>query len=262
MRTTTASLARAKREGRKLVWLTAYNAWQARLAEAAGVDALLVGDSLGVVELGLPDTLPVSLEMMIHHAAAVVRARTTALVVVDLPFASYQASPETAFAAAARVLKETGADAVKLEGGAWLAPTVRFLSERGIAVVGHVGFLPQSARRLGSYRRRGEDEEERKQILADAKALEEAGAVAIVVEHVHAEVARAITKAARVPTIGIGAGAHCDGQVLVWHDLVGISARRPPFAPAYMEAGALMSDAIARWCEDVRAGKFPKEPKP
>ncbi len=258
-RVTAATLARAKRDGRKTVWLTAYDASMARLAEAAGIDVLLVGDSLGMVCLGFDSTLPVTLEMMIHHTAAVVRGRRRAWVVCDLPFGSYQASPGQAWESAARVLQETGCDAVKLEGGAPMLPTVRFLAERGVAVVGHVGLTPQSVKRLGGYRRQGTRPEEAERILKDARALAEAGAVAIVLENMPAELAGEITRALDVPTVGIGAGPECDAQVLVWHDLLGLSASPPPFAPAYRDLAQVIEAALARWAGDVRAGRFPAQ---
>ena len=254
---TAATLARAKRDGHKMAWLTAWDAASAALAEAGGVDVLLVGDSLGMTCLGFDSTIPVTLEQMIHHTAAVVRGRRRAWVVCDLPFGSYQVSPGQAFETAARVLRETGCDAVKLEGGQPMADTIRFLSERGIAVVAHVGLQPQSVKRLGGYGRRGRDEAERESILRDARAVADAGAVAVVLENIPAGLAAAITRELDIPTIGIGAGPDCDAQVLVWHDLLGLSERNPPFAPAYANLRATITDAIDRWSADVKNGRFP-----
>jgi len=254
---TTATLLRARERGEKTVWLTAYDAASARLAEAAGVDVLLVGDSLGMVALGFDTTLPVTLDHMIHHTAAVVRGRTTAWVVCDLPFGTYQQSPEQAFATSVRVLKETGCDAVKIEGGEHMAGTIRFLSGRGIAVVAHIGLTPQSVKKFGGYGRRGRNEDERLQLKKDAEAVTEAGCAALVLENIPHALAGDITATVHVPTVGIGAGPDCDAQVLVWHDLLGLSETNPPFAPAYADARKLMSDAIARWAADVKSGTFP-----
>jgi 3-methyl-2-oxobutanoate hydroxymethyltransferase len=254
---TAATLLRAKQRGEKTAWLTAYDAASASIAEAAGIDVLLVGDSLGMAILGYDTTLPVSIEQMIHHTAAVVRGRQSAWVVCDLPFGSYQRSPEQAFDTAVKVLQLTGCDAVKLEGGEPIAETIRFLAERGIAVIAHIGLTPQSVKRFGSYRKRGKDEAEREGLLNDAKAVTEAGAVAVVLENMPEDLADKITKTVAIPTVGIGAGA-CDAQVLVWTDLLGISESNPPFAPAYAQVREVMHDAITRWAEDVRSGAFPK----
>lgn len=254
---TAATLKRAKQRGEKSVWLTAYDAASARIAESADVDVLLVGDSLGMVCLGFDSTLPVTLDHMIHHTAAVVRGRKHAWVVCDLPFGSYQQSPEQAFRTSVSVLQETGCDAVKLEGGTPMAATIRFLAERGIAVVGHVGLTPQSIKRFGSYKKRGVDAADRSHLIADAEAVSKAGAVALVLENMPADLAAEITGMLDIPTVGIGAGTGCDAQVLVWHDLLGISEANPPFAPAYVDLGKIMHDAISRWAQDVKSGKIP-----
>jgi len=254
---TAATLLRAKERGEKTVWLTAYDAASARLAVAAGVDVLLVGDSLGMVVLGLDTTLPVTLDDMIHHTAAVVRGCTRAWVVCDLPFGTYQRSPEQAWDTSVRVLQETGCDAVKLEGGVHMAGTIRFLAERGIAVVAHIGLTPQSVKKLGGYGKRGQGEAEQLQLKRDAEAVTEAGCAALVLENIPHELAAEITRASPVPTVGIGAGAACDAQVLVWHDLLGLSEKNPPFAPAYANVREVTGKAIARWAEDVRSGTFP-----
>lgn len=257
-RVTAATLAKAKAANEKSVWLTAYDTTSAQLAEIAGVDVLLVGDSLGMVALGFDSTITVTLDHMIHHTAAVVRGRSSAWVVCDLPFGTYQQSPEQAFETSVRVLQETGCDAVKLEGGIPMAETIRFLSERGIAVVAHVGLTPQSVKKFGSYRTRGSNPTEYDAILADAKAVTEAGAVALVLECVPDDLAKAITKTVSIPTVGIGAGAGCDSQVLVWHDLLGLSEKNPPFAPAYTHLREQITTAIDAWSNDVKSGAFPK----
>ncbi|MFQ5355031.1 MAG: 3-methyl-2-oxobutanoate hydroxymethyltransferase [Mariprofundaceae bacterium] len=253
---TAATLLRASQSGEKTLWLTASDATSARIAEAAGVDVLLVGDSLGMVSLGFDTTLPVTLEMMIHHTAAVVRGRKKAWVVCDLPFGSYQKSPEQSFDSCVRVLQETGCDAVKLEGGKHMCKTVAFLAARGIAVVGHIGLTPQSIKKFGNYLKRGKNSSESRMILEDAQAIEEAGAVAIVLECIPEKLATEITKSASIPTVGIGAGPACDAQVLVWNDLLGMSEKNPPFAPAYEHLRQRIIEAIENWGNDVRAGKL------
>jgi len=257
-RITSATLAKAKAANEKSVWLTAYDTISAQLAEAAGVDVLLVGDSLGMVSLGFDSTIPVTLEHMIHHTAAVVRGRQKAWVVCDLPFGSYQQSKEQAFETSVRVLQQTGCDAVKLEGGVPMAETIRFLSERGVAVVAHIGLTPQSVKKFGSFRRRGNNPAEYESILADAKVVADAGAVALVIECVPGELAQTITDTVPIPTVGIGAGSACDAQVLVWHDLLGLSENPPPFAPAYTNLREQIGTAISAWSDDVRKGSFPK----
>jgi len=256
---TAATLLRAKQHNERTTWLTAYDAADACIAEAAGVDVLLVGDSLGMVCLGLDSTIPVTLNQMIHHTAAVVRGRTNAWVVCDLPFGSYQKSPEQAFESSVRVLQETGCDAVKLEGGEPMAATIRFLADRGIAVVAHIGLTPQSVKKFGSYGKRGKNADEQAQLKRDTDAVCAAGAVAVVLENIPHDLAREITENTTIPTVGIGAGADCDAQVLVWHDLLGISEQNPPFAPAYADVRNVMHEAISRWAADVRQGSFPNE---
>lgn len=253
---TAATLLRAKRNGQKMVWLTAYDVSSALLAEAAGVDVLLVGDSLGNACLGYDTTIPVTLDHMIHHTAAVVRGRERAWVVCDLPFGSYQQSEQQAFASSVRVLQETGCDAVKLEGGEPMAGTIRYLAERGIAVVAHIGLTPQSVKKFGGYGRRGKTDDERTQLLRDATAVGDAGAVALVLENIPHDLAENITRSVAIPTVGIGAGPDCDAQVLVWHDLLGLSASNPPFAPAYADLATTIREAVARWGDDVRQGRF------
>ena len=239
-----------------LVMLTAYTVRMAQLLDPH-CDMLLVGDSLGQVIYGLPSTIPVSLEMMCAHGAAVVRGSYHSLVVVDMPFGSYEASPEQAFASAARILKETGAAAVKLEGGEAMAPTIAFLSQRGIPVMAHVGLTPQAVNMLGGYGARGRGAAEEVKILADAKAVDAAGCFAMVVEGVVEPIAIAITEAVACPTIGIGASARCDGQVLVAEDMLGLFERTPRFVKRFGDMAGTISDAAASYAADVRSRDFP-----
>lgn len=239
-----------------IVVLTAYTAPMARIADAHA-DIVLVGDSLGMVLYGLESTLPVSLEMMIAHGAAVVRSTKQACVVVDLPFGSYQASPEEAFASCARLMKETGCQAVKLEGGVEMAPTIAFLAARGVPVMAHVGLTPQYVNVLGGYRYRGRGEAERARIRADAEAVAQAGAFSMVLEGVEEALAREITGAVVVPTIGIGASAACDGQVLVTEDMVGLTPAQPRFVKKYASVGETIEQAVAQYAQEVRARAFP-----
>ncbi len=239
-----------------IVMLTAYTARQAQLLDEH-CDVLLVGDSLGQVIYGLPSTIPVTLEMMANHAAAVVRGSYHAAVVVDMPFGSYEASPAAAFDSAAALLKASGAAAVKLEGGEAMAESVSFLVRRGIPVMGHVGLTPQAVNVLGGYGARGRSDAEAAKIVGDAKALCEAGAFAIVVEGVVEPIAVAVTEAVACPTIGIGASARCDGQVLVTDDMLGMFERVPRFVKRYEETAPLISSAAARYAADVRSRAFP-----
>ena len=248
---------RDRKGGDKIVCLTAYTAPIARLLDEA-VDLLLVGDSLAMVVYGFESTLPVTLDMMIAHGAAVVRATRKAMIVVDLPFGSYQASPEQAFGAAARVLAETGCAAVKLEGGEEMAETVAFLARRGIPVMGHVGLTPQSVNSLGGYRSRGHGDAERGQIIADGRAIAEAGAFALVIEGVNEKLARELTAAVAVPTIGIGASPACDGQILVTDDMLGVFDEfTPRFVKRYRNLADDIRGAARDYADEVRAGRFP-----
>ncbi len=241
----------------RIVALTAYTAPMARRLDPH-VDMLLVGDSLGMVVYGLPSTLGVTLDMMIAHGAAVVRATSHACVVVDLPFGTYQEGPEQAFRAAARVLSETGAAAIKLEGGTTMAASVRFLVERGVPVCGHVGLMPQSVNAAGGFRATGRDDQDAARVEADARAIADAGAFAVVIEGTVEPVARRITEALSTPTIGIGASAACDGQILVTEDVLGLfDAFKPRFVRRYAELGDLVSEAVAAYASDVRSGRFP-----
>jgi 3-methyl-2-oxobutanoate hydroxymethyltransferase len=247
----------SRKGGQPIVCITAYTAPMAKLLDPH-VDLLMVGDSLGMVLYGFDSTLPVTLDMMIAHGAAVMRGSSHALVVVDMPFASYQESPAQAYRAAARVMAETGAQAVKLEGGEEMAETVAFLTRRGVPVMGHVGLTPQSVNAFGGYRRRGRDEAQRKRIVGDAKAIDQAGAFSIVIEGVVEPLAREVTHAVAAPVIGIGASPACDGQVLVAEDLLGIFDEfRPKFVKRYAELGSAIGEAVARYAEEVRARQFP-----
>ena len=258
-RLTIPAIRKRKKDGvtaEPIVMLTAYTARQAQLLDEH-CDLLLVGDSLGQVIYGLPSSVPVTLEMMAAHGAAVVRGSWHAMVVIDMPFGSYEASPAAAFDSAARLLKETGAAAVKLEGGEAMAQTVAFLGQRGIPVMGHVGLTPQAVNQLGGYGARGRGEAEATKILADARALEAAGAFAIVVEGVIEPIAIAVTEAVACPVIGIGASARCDGQVLVAEDMLGMFDRVPRFVKRYAGISAVISEAAATYAAEVRARAFP-----
>ncbi len=239
-----------------LVMLTAYTVRMAQLLDPH-CDMLLVGDSLGQVIYGLPSTIPVSLDMMCAHGAAVVRGSYHSLVVVDMPFGSYEGSPEQAFASASRVLKETGAAAVKLEGGEAMAETIAFLSARGIPVMAHVGLTPQAVNMLGGYAARGRSDAEERKIVGDAKAVADAGCFAIVVEGVVEPIAIAITQAVSCPTIGIGASAQCDGQVLVAEDMLGLFERTPRFVKRFGDMAGAISEAAVAYAADVRTRAFP-----
>lgn len=258
-RLTVPSLRQRKVDGvtaEPIVMLTAYTARQAQLLDAH-CDLLLVGDSLGQVIYGLPSSVPVTLDMMIAHGAAVVRGSYHSVVIVDMPFGSYEASPQAAFEAASRILKETGCAGVKLEGGEAMAETVDFLVRRGIPVMGHVGLTPQAVNVLGGYNARGRSEAEADKIIGDARALEAAGAFAVVVEGVVEPIAIAITGAIAIPTIGIGGSARCDGQVLVTEDMLGMFERVPRFVKVYENIAETISNAAARYAGEVRARTFP-----
>ena len=251
---------RAKK-GARLAMLTAYDYPTAKLVAEAGVDLILVGDSLGMVVLGYDSTVPVTVDEMVHHTKATRRGAPYAFVVADLPFLSY-ATPEQALTAASRLMKDAGADSVKLEGGAEMAPIVEALVRAGVPVLGHVGLTPQTASALGGYKLQGKDEANARRILDGAIALERAGCWGVVLELVPGPLARLITERIGIPTIGIGAGPHCDGQVLVFHDLVGLfSGFTPTFVKRYTEAGTAIRDAVARYAAEVRDGSFPGEGK-
>jgi len=258
-RTTAPSILARKSAGKTeqpIVMLTAYTMRMAQLLDPH-CDMLLVGDSLGQVIYGLPSTIPVTMDMMCAHGAAVVRGSWHALVAVDMPFGSYEGSPEQAFDSASDIMKETGCAAVKLEGGEVMAPTIRFLVERGIPVIGHVGLTPQAVNVLGGYGARGKSADEAKKIAADAKAVAEAGAFCIVVEGVMEEIATKLTRAVAPPIIGIGASAECDGQVLVTDDMLGMFERTPRFVKRYDDLASRIGEAAATYAAEVRERRFP-----
>lgn len=260
-RLTVPAIQRRKFEGKTaepLVMLTAYTARQAQLLDPH-CDMLLVGDSLGQVIYGLPSTLPVTLDMMIAHGAAVVRGSYHSVVLVDMPFGSYEASPVQAFASASRVMAETGCAAVKLEGGQAMAETIGFLSSRGIPVMAHVGLTPQAVNALGGYGARGKSQEEHAKIMADARAVADAGAFAVVLEGVMEDLAIAVTDSLDIPVIGIGASAHCDGQVLVAEDMLGMFERTARFVKRYENLAETISGAAQRYAAEVRSRSFPTE---
>jgi 3-methyl-2-oxobutanoate hydroxymethyltransferase len=239
-----------------LVMLTAYTARQAQLLDPH-CDLLLVGDSLGQVIYGLPSTLPVTLDMMIAHGAAVVRGSYHSVVIVDMPFGSYEASPQAAFASASRIMAETGAAGVKLEGGQAMAETIAFLAQRGIPVMAHVGLTPQAVNALGGYAARGRSQAEHDRIVADGQAVAAAGAFAVVIEGVVEPIAIALTQSLAIPTIGIGASAQCDGQVLVTEDMLGMFDRVPRFVKRYGDIAGMIGQTAATYAEEVRARSFP-----
>ena len=252
----TAPDIRARKGGEPIVSLTSYHAHTAAIADRY-CDFILVGDSLGMVMHGFETTVPVTLDMMILQGHAVMRGSRRALVVVDMPFGSYETSKEQAFTSAARVLKETGCGAIKLEGGARMAETIRFLSDRGVPVMAHVGLTPQSINTLGSFRAQGRDAADWAPIVADAHAVAEAGAFAVVLEAIAEPLAAQITRDIAIPTIGIGASAACDGQILVLEDMLGLSPRVPKFVKRYTELGPSIDKAVADYAAEVRSRAFP-----
>ena len=256
LRRLTAPDIRARKGGPPIVSLTSYHAHTARLVDQH-CDVILVGDSLGMVMHGMESTLPVTLEMMILQGQAVMRGSRRALVVVDMPFGSYEEGRETAFRSAARILKETGCGAIKLEGGSRMAETIRFLVERGVPVMGHVGLTPQSILALGSFKAQGRDRADWPAILEDARAVAEAGAFSVVVEAVAEPLGRAITEAVPIPTIGIGASPACDGQILVLEDMLGLTPRAPKFVKRYGDIGPSIAKAVEDYAREVRERTFP-----
>lgn len=260
MKNTTATFTAAKTKGEKLSMLTAYDYSTAKLEDEAGINGILVGDSLGNVVLGYEDTVSVTMEDMIHHGAAVARGAKNALVVVDMPFMSYEVSVEEAVRNAGRLMKEGRAGAVKLEGGVRVAGQIRAIVKAGIPVMGHIGLTPQSINVFGGFKVQGKSEEAARALLADAKAVEEAGAFALVIEAVPAALAQMITDAVSIPTIGIGAGAGCDGQILVYQDMLGMfSDFTPKFVKRYANVGEVMRAAFANYAAEVASGAFPTE---
>ena len=252
----TAPDIRARKGGEPIVMLTSYHAHTARLADKY-CDIILVGDSLGMVMHGLETTVPVTLDMMILQGHAVMRGSARALVVVDMPFGSYEASKEQAFMSAARVMKETGCGAIKMEGGARMAETIRFLVERGVPVMAHVGLTPQSINTIGSFRAQGRDETDWAPIEQDALAVAQAGAFSVVLEAIAEPLGRKITEAIAIPTIGIGASVACDGQVLVMEDMLGLTPRVPKFVKRFGDLGPGIEKAMAEYAAEVRARTFP-----
>jgi 3-methyl-2-oxobutanoate hydroxymethyltransferase len=249
-----------KRDHRRITMMTAYDAAFAKLVEAAGIDVILVGDSLGMVVLGYPNTVPVTMDDMVRHAAAVSRGASRPLLVGDMPFGSYQAGPADALRSAARFLKEAGMDAVKIEGGHETVETVRALVDNGIAVMAHVGLTPQRVAQLGGFKTQARTARAARRLIDDALALEDAGAFSIVLESIPAPVAAIVTERLAIPTIGIGAGPDCDGQVLVLHDVLGLFGDfKPKFAKRYGEIGAAVVEALRAYDTDVREGHFPDD---
>lgn len=256
----TVATFRAAKGGEKLAMLTAYDYSIARLVDESGINGILVGDSLGMVMLGYKDTLPVTMEDMIRHCAAVARGAENALVVCDMPYMSSQCGVEDTLRNAGRLIKEGGAQAVKLEGGAEFAPEIRALTRASIPVMAHIGLGPQSVNALGGYKAQGRNAAAAARLKADALALQDAGAFAVLMECVPASLAAEITSALEVPTIGIGAGPDCDGQILVWQDMLGIaSGRSPKFVRRFAEAGQLMREAFSAYARAVKSSDFPKE---
>lgn len=254
-------LRKWKAEGRRIAMLTAYDALTARLLERAGVDVLLVGDSLGMVVLGYETTVPVTVDDIVHHSAAVSRSVRRPLVVADLPFLSYQQSLEQAVGNAAKLVQQGGAAAVKLEGGRAVLDVVGRLVEVGIPVMGHLGLMPQAVHQMGGFRQQAKTKPEAEELVEDAHALEGAGAFALVLESIPHELAQRVTAELSIPTIGIGAGPHCDGQVLVTADILGLYEETPPFAKVYAKLGEQTVRAAASYVAEVRGGRFPEEKK-
>jgi 3-methyl-2-oxobutanoate hydroxymethyltransferase len=258
-RITVREVLARKQRGERLVMVSAYDALFARLAEEGGADLILVGDSLANVILGLESTVPITVDQMIHHGAAVRRGASRAMVIVDMPFMSYQVSTEDALRNAGRIMKETNAHAVKVEGGdERIADVVHAMTRAGIPVMGHIGFTPQSVNTLGGFRVQGRAPEDHERLVEDAKRTEAAGAFSVVLELVPTALSKAVTSAIRIPTIGIGAGVECDGQVLVLHDLLGLNDRfRPKFLRRYAELAGDVRSAVKRFADDVRDGRYP-----
>jgi len=260
MKHTVTTILQQKAEGAKITMLTVYDYSTAKIMDESGIEIMLVGDSLGNTIMGYPDTLSVTMEDMIHHSAAVARGTENALIVTDMPFMSYQTSVYDAAFNAGRLVKEGRAEAVKLEGGRTFCPHIKAITEAQIPVMAHLGLTPQSVNAFGGYKVQGKDEESGKNLIDDALAVEEAGAFAVVLECVPADLAALITGLLRIPTIGIGAGAETDGQVLVSHDMFGTYGRKSPkFSKVFADAGALMRDGIGAFIDETKNGKFPDE---
>ena len=258
MKNTVVTFREAKEKGEKLTMLTAYDYSTAKLIDEAGVNSILVGDSLGNVILGYEDTISVTIEDMIHHGAAVARGAKNALVVIDMPFMSYQTSVYDVVVNAGRLMKEGRAGAVKLEGGAEVCPQIKAITAAGIPVVAHLGLTPQSINAFGGFRVQGKSEKAAKKLIEDARAVEEAGAFAVVLECVPSSLAQLVTKSIGIPTIGIGAGNACDGQVLVYQDMLGMfSDFTPKFVKRFANVGDVMREAFKSYCDEVQSGAFP-----
>ena len=257
---TTHTLQEMKRAGEKITMLTAYDYSLARLVDGAGVDVILVGDSASNVMAGNDTTVPMTLEHMIYHAQCVVNGVDRCLVVVDMPFGSYQGDSKLALKSAIRIMKESGGHAVKLEGGLEIVDSIKRILTAGIPVMGHLGLTPQSIYKFGTYTVRAKEEEEAKRLMEDALALQEAGCFAIVFEKIPANLAKEVSEALDIPTIGIGAGADCDGQVLVLHDMLGITKDfSPRFLRRYADLGEIVDEAVSKYIDDVRGGSFPSQ---
>lgn len=257
---TTYRLAEMKQRGEKIAMLTSYDYSMARIVDAAGIDVILVGDSAANVMAGYETTLPITLDMMIYHARSVVRAVNRALVVVDLPFGTYQGNSKVALDSAVRIMKETEADAVKMEGGEEILESVQRILSAGIPVMGHLGLTPQSIHKFGTYNVRAKEAAEAEKLVRDAHLLSDAGCFAIVLEKIPAALAARVTSEVSAPTIGIGAGGACDGQVLVVHDMLGINKGfSPRFLRRYADLHTIMTDAVGRYIDDVKSGDFPNE---
>ncbi|MCX7738978.1 MAG: 3-methyl-2-oxobutanoate hydroxymethyltransferase [Hydrogenothermaceae bacterium] len=250
---------RAKEKEEKFTFVSTYDYWSAKLCEEAGIDGILVGDSLSMVVQGNDSTLPVSLEEMIYHSKAVRKGAPNTFIVVDMPFMSYHASVEDGVKNAGRVLKETGVNGVKIEGGKKVAQLVERLVSIGIPVMGHIGLTPQFVNQLGGYKVQGRTEESRERLKQDAKALEEAGCFSIVLEAVPADLAKEITDSLSIPTIGIGAGSVTDGQILVFHDLIGVFEKTPKFVKRYIEVGKMIKETLEKFSKEVKNGVFPSK---
>ncbi len=257
---TTRTVVDMKQKGEKISMLTAYDYTMARLIDQAGVDVILVGDSAANVMAGYETTLPITLDHMIYHTQCVVRAVERALVVADLPFMTYQVTSKEALINAGRMMKEAGAHCVKLEGGKAIADTIKKIVDAGIPVMGHLGLTPQSIYKFGTYKVRAQEEEEAEQLKADAKLLEEAGCFAVVLEKIPSQLAKEVTESLHIPTIGIGAGVHCDGQVLVMHDMLGLNREfNPRFVRRYADLHTIIDEAVAGYVRDIKSMSFPNK---
>lgn len=257
---TTTTLRKMKREGKKIAMLTAYDFLSAQILDEAGIDIILVGDSVGMVVAGYENTLPVTMDNMIYHTEIVARAARRAMVIGDMPFMSYQVNPEEALRNAARFLTEGRAKAIKLEGGRAMAPTIKKIIRAGIPVMGHIGLTPQSVYKFGGFRLQGRQPEDAQRILDAARSVADAGVFALILEKIPSELAEQVTATLDIPTIGIGAGPHCDGQVLIQQDMLGLFDRfRPRFVKRYAEIGQTMRQAFEAYIQDVREGRFPAD---